>query len=157
HSRFQEQVGLYGPIVVEPRNAERHRTDREHVLLLSDWTDLDPEDVYRKLKVHAGYFNYGKRTAQDFARDAREQGLRAAAADRAMWGSMRMDPTDIADVSGAAYTYLLNGTTPAGNWTGTFQRGERVRLRIVNGSSMTFFDIRIPGLKLTMVAADGQD
>lgn len=157
HSRFQEQVGLYGPIVVEPRGAQRHRADREHVLLLSDWTDRDPEDIYRTLKIHAGYFNFGKRTAGDFLRDARAQGLEAAAAERAMWGSMRMDPTDIADVSGYAYTYLMNGTAPAGNWTGTFSAGERVRLRIINGSSMTFFDMRIPGLELTLVAADGQD
>ena len=157
HSRFQEQIGLYGPIVVEPRGAQRHRADREHVLLLSDWTDRDPEDIYRTLKVHAGYFNFGKRTAGDFLRDARAQGYKAATAERAMWGSMRMDPTDVADVSGYAYTYLVNGTTPAGNWTGMFSAGERVRLRIVNGSSMTFFDVRIPGLKLTMVAADGQD
>ncbi len=155
HSRFQEQVGLYGPIVVEPR--ERHRTDREHVLLLSDWTDSDPEHLYRALKVHPGYFNYGKRTVADFARDVGTRGWQAALAASQMWNGMRMDRTDLADVSGHTYTYLINGTPPAGNWSGLFRRGERVRLRIINGSSMTFFDLRIPGLQITVAAADGQD
>ena len=157
HSRFQEQTGLYGPIVIEPRRAERHRTDREHVLLLSEWTDLDPEHIYRTLKRQSNYFNFHQRTAGDFLSDVRKQGLKPTLADRRMWGQLRMDPTDLADVSGYAYTYLVNGTTPAGNWTGLFRRGEKVRLRVINGSSMTFFDIRIPGLKLTVVAADGQD
>jgi FtsP/CotA-like multicopper oxidase with cupredoxin domain len=157
HSRFQEQVGLYGPIIIAPRDAERHAADREHVVLLSDWTDLDPEHIYRTLKRQSGYFNYGRRTVADFVRDARTAGLRSAIADRRMWGEMRMDPTDLLDVSGHAYTYLMNGTTPAGNWTCGFERGERVRLRIINGSSMSFFDFRIPDLKLTVVAADGQD
>jgi len=157
HSRFQEQTGLYGPIVVEPRGAERHQADREHVLLLSEWTDLDPEHIYRTLKRQSNYFNFHQRTVGDFLNDVRTQGLKPALADRRRWGQMRMDPTDLADVSGYAYTYLVNGTTPAGNWTGLFRRGEKVRLRIINGSSMTFFDIRIPGLKLTVVAADGQD
>ena len=157
HSRFQEQTGLYGPIVIEPRGGERHHADREHVVLLSDWTDLDPEHIYRTLKRQSDYFNFGQRTVGDFFNDVHEQGWRAATADRRMWGQMRMDPTDLADVSGYAYTYLMNGTTPAGNWTGLFRRGERVRLRLINGSSMSFFDVRIPGLKLTVVAADGQD
>jgi CopA family copper-resistance protein len=157
HSRFQEQVGLYGPIVIEPRDGERHRADREHVLLLSDWTDIDPEHIYRLLKVQSDYFNYGKRTAGDFFADVRKQGFSRTLADRRMWGQMRMNDTDLLDVSGHAFTYLLNGVTPAANWTGLFQRGERVRLRIINGSTMSFFDIRIPGLKLTVVAADGQD
>ncbi|HWY94853.1 MAG TPA: copper resistance system multicopper oxidase [Steroidobacteraceae bacterium] len=157
HSRFQEQTGLYGPIVIEPRRGERHRADREHVVLLSEWTDLDPEHIYRTLKRQSTYFNFGRRTVADFFNDVRKQGLKPTIADRRMWGQMRMDPTDLADVSGYAYTYLVNGTTPAGNWTGLFRRGEKVRLRFINGSSMTFFDIRIPGLKLTVVAADGQD
>ena len=157
HSRFQEQTGLYGPMVIEPRRGERHRADREHVVLLSEWTDLDPEHIYGTLKRQSNYFNYGRRTVGDFVNDVRKQGWKPTLADRRMWGQMRMDPTDLADVSGCAYTYLMNGATPAGNWTGLFRRGERVRLRIINGSSMTFFDIRIPGLKLTVVAADGQD
>jgi CopA family copper-resistance protein len=157
HSRFQEQTGLYGPIVIEPKRGERHRADREHVVLLSEWTDLDPEHIYRTLKRQSNYFNFGHRTAGDFVSDVRKQGWKSTIADRSMWGQMRMDPTDLADVSGSAYTYLMNGTTPNGNWTGLFRPGEKVRLRFINGSSMTFFDIRIPGLKLTVVATDGQD
>ena len=157
HSRFQEQTGLYGPIVIEPRRGERHSADREHVVLLSEWTDRDPEHIYRTLKRQSNYFNFGRRTVGDFLNDTRRQGWKPTVTDRLMWGQMRMDPTDLADVSGYAYTYLMNGTTPAGNWTGLFRRGERVRLRFINGSSMSFFDVRIPGLKLTVVAADGQD
>jgi FtsP/CotA-like multicopper oxidase with cupredoxin domain len=157
HSRFQEQVGLYGSIVIDPRNGERHAAQREHVLLFSDWSDLDPEDIYRTLKLQSDYFNLGKRTTADFVRDARSQGLGAAFAERRAWGAMRMQPTDLADVSGYAYTYLTNGVTPAGNWTATFAKGERVRLRLINGSSMSTFDVRIPDLQLTVVAADGQD
>jgi CopA family copper-resistance protein len=157
HSRFQEQTGLYGPMVIEPRRGERHRADREHVLLLSEWTDLDPEHIYRTLKRQSNYFNFGRRTVGDFVNDVRKQGWKPTIDDRRMWGQMRMDPTDLADVSGYAYTYLMNGTAPAGNWTGLFRRGERVRLRIINGSSMSIFDVRIPGLNLTVVATDGQD
>jgi FtsP/CotA-like multicopper oxidase with cupredoxin domain len=157
HSRFQEQIGLYGPIVIEPRADERQHSDREHVVLLSDWTDTDPEHIYRMLKVQSDYFNYGRRTVADFIADARKQGLSATVADRRMWGQMRMNATDLLDVSGHTYTYLMNGVTPAANWTGLFRRGEKVRLRIINGSSMSFFDLRIPGLALTVVAADGQD
>jgi CopA family copper-resistance protein len=157
HSRFQEQVGHYGPIVVERRGGERHPADREHVLLLSDWTDHDPEHIYATLKRQSDYYNFNQRTVGDFLADARRLGLSAALADRRMWAAMRMHPTDLADVGGYAYTYLLNGVTPAGNWTGAFTPGERVRLRLINGSSMSFFDLRIPGLKMTVVAADGQD
>jgi FtsP/CotA-like multicopper oxidase with cupredoxin domain len=157
HARFQEQVGLYGSIVIDPRNGERHAAQREHVILFSDWTDLDPEHIYRTLKLQSDYYNRGKRTAGDFIRDARSQGVRATLAERQMWGAMRMQPTDLADVSGYAYTYLTNGVTPAGNWTGTFAKGERVRLRFINGSAMSVLDLRIPDLKLTVVAADGQD
>jgi CopA family copper-resistance protein len=157
HSRFQEQTGLYGPIVIEAREGERFPTNREHVILLSDWTDLDPENVLATLKKQSDAFNFNKRTAGDFVRDVRTQGWSTAIADRKMWGEMRMNPTDLADVSGFAYTYLMNGQAPASNWTGVFARGEKVRLRIINGSSMSIFDIRIPGLKLTVVATDGVD
>jgi FtsP/CotA-like multicopper oxidase with cupredoxin domain len=157
HSRFQEQTGLYGAIVVVPRAGERHRTERDYTVLLSDWTDQDPEHLYRTLKLQSDYFNFNQRTAGDFIRDARAQGLAPTLADRRMWGQMRMSPTDLADVSAYTYTYLTNGTAPAGNWTGLFQRGEKVRLRFINGSAMSIFDVRIPGLKLTVVAADGQD
>ncbi|HVF17611.1 MAG TPA: copper resistance system multicopper oxidase [Steroidobacteraceae bacterium] len=157
HSRFQEQTGLYGPLVIEPRNGERFPADREYVLLFSDWSDLDPERIFASLKKQSDYFNMRQRTVGDFVRDVRERGWSQAAADRRMWGEMRMNATDLADVSGYAYTYLLNGMTPNSNWTGVFNRGERVRLRLINGSSMSIFDLRIPGLKLTVVAADGQD
>jgi CopA family copper-resistance protein len=157
HSRFQEQIGLYGPIVIEPRDGERFPADREHVVLLSDWTDADPERIYATLKKQSNYYNHGKPTTGDFLRDVTEQGTRAALASRRMWNAMRMDPSDLADVSAAAYTYLMNGATPFRNWTAPFARGERVKLRFINGASMTFFDVRIPGLKLTVVAADGQD
>ena len=157
HSRFQEQLGLYGPIVVEPRDGERHPADREHVVLLSDWTDVDPERIYATLKKHSDYYNFNKPTAADFLRDVGAEGLGAALASRDMWNHMRMNPSDLADVSGHVYTFLMNGATPASNWTGAFARGERVRLRFINGASMTFFDVRIPGLKLRVVAHDGQD
>jgi CopA family copper-resistance protein len=157
HSGFQEQTGLYGPIIIERPGGERHGSDREHVILLSDWTDEDPEHVYATLKRQSDYYNYGKRTVGDFLADARGKGVKETVADRRMWGQMRMDATDLVDVGGATYTYLMNGTTPRGNFTALFNRGERVRLRFINGSSMSFFDVRIPGLKLIVVAADGQD
>ncbi|HVT33395.1 MAG TPA: copper resistance system multicopper oxidase [Rhodanobacteraceae bacterium] len=157
HSRFQEQLGLYGPIVVEPRDGERFPADREHVVLLSDWTDIDPERIYATLKKQSSYYNFARPTAGDFLRDAHERGVESAWASRRMWSRMRMDPSDLADVSASAYTYLMNGATPATNWTALFEAGERVRLRFINGASMTFFDVRIPGLKLRVIAADGQD
>jgi CopA family copper-resistance protein len=156
HSAFQEQRGLYGPLVIEPREPEPFRYDREHVVMLSDWTDEDPERVFAKLKKQADYYNYRRRTVGDFLRDVRQRGFSNTVADRRMWGQMRMNATDLADVSGATYTYLMNGTSPAGNWTGLFRSGERVRLRIINGSAMTHFDVRIPGLTMTVVGADGQ-
>ncbi|WP_293850107.1 copper resistance system multicopper oxidase [Steroidobacter sp.] len=157
HSRFQEQTGLYGPIVIERKGGERQRADREYVILLSDWTDIDPERLFATLKKQSDYFNFGKRTVGDFFEDVRQQGLKPTVADRRMWGQMRMNPTDIQDVGGYAYTYLMNGVAPGSNWTGLFSRGERVRLRFINGSAMSIFDVRIPDLKLTVVAADGQD
>jgi CopA family copper-resistance protein len=156
HSAFQEQTGLYGALVIEPRERSPISYDREHVVLLSDWTDRDPLALYLLLKRHSDYFNYQKRTLGDFARDARRDGFRATLAERGEWARMRMQPSDLADVSGAAYTYLANGRTPAGNWTGLFRPGERVLLRLINGSAMSTFDVRIPGLALTVVAADGQ-
>ena len=156
HSGFQEQQGLYGPLVIEPRAPEPFAYDREHVVMLTDWTDENPERVFAKLKKQSDYYNFHQRTVADFFRDVRTQGLKNAAGDRKMWGEMRMNPTDLADVSGYTYTYLMNGTAPAGNWTALFKPGERVRLRFINGSAMSYFDVRIPGLKMTVVAADGQ-
>jgi len=157
HSRFQEQIGLYGPIVIEPRGGERHAAERDYVVLLSDWTDTDPEHIYATLKRHGDYYNFAKPTALDFLRDASDTGIARALADRRMWNQMRMNPSDLADVSGHVYTYLMNGCAPAANWSGLFARGDKVRLRFVNGSSMSFFDVRIPGLKLRVIAHDGQD
>ena len=156
HSGFQEQLGLYGPLVIEARHPEPFTYDREHIVMLTDWTDEHPGRVFAKLKKRSDYYNFHQRTVGDFFRDVRRQGLRNALADRSMWGEMRMNPTDLADVSGSTYTYLMNGTAPAGNWTGLFRPGERVRLRVINGSAMSYFDVRIPGLKMTVVAADGQ-
>ena len=156
HSGFQEQRGLYGPLVIDPLEPEPFKYDREHVVMLTDWTDESPERVFAKLKKQSDYYNNNQRTVGDFLRDVRARGLKPALADRRMWGEMRMNPTDLADVSGATYTYLLNGVPPAGNWTGIFKPGERVRLRVINGSAMSYFDVRIPGLKMTVVAADGQ-
>ena len=156
HSGFQEQTGLYGAIVIEPRDKDPIAADRDHVIVLSDWTDEALGHVYAKLKKQSDYYNHGKRTLGDFLRDARRDGVAAALADRRAWGAMRMSPTDLADISGWTYTYLANGTTPQGNYTALFRPGEKVRLRFVNGSAMSYFDVRIPGLRMTVVAADGQ-
>lgn len=157
HSAFEEQLGVYGTIIIDPRGADPIRYDRDHVVLLSDWTDESPDRLFAKLKKQSDYYNFNKRTIGDFVSDVRRDGFRASLAERAAWGKMRMSQTDLADVSGYTYTYLMNGTTPTGNWTGLFKPGERVRLRFVNGSSMTYFDVRIPGLKMTVVQADGQN
>jgi CopA family copper-resistance protein len=156
HSGFQEQRGVYAPIVIEPRESDGIETDREHVVLLSDWTDEYPARVFGKLKKESDYYNFRQRTVGDFVKDVRANGWKTTVAERKAWGEMRMSAADLADVTGATYTYLMNGQAPAANWTGLFKPGERVRLRFINGSAMTYFDIRIPGLKLTVVAADGQ-
>ena len=156
HSLHQEQAGLYGAIIVDPREPAPYRWDREHVVLLSDWTDLAPSDLFARLKKAPHHDNYYKPTVADFFRDARRDGLAATLADRRAWGAMRMTPSDLSDVNAHTYTYLMNGATPAGNWTGEFRPGEKVLLRLVNASAMTHFDLRIPGLKMTVVAADGQ-
>jgi len=156
HSGFQEQLGLYGPLVIDPREPEPFRFDREHVVMLTDWTDENPKRVFGKLKKQSDYYNRDRRNFGDFLKDVRERGFSNTVAERRAWGDMRMSPTDLADVSGYTYTHLLNGVAPSGNWTGLFKPGERVRLRFINGSAMTYFDVRIPGLKLTVVAADGQ-
>ena len=157
HSGFQEQRGMYGALIVDPREPEPFSYDRDHVVMLSDWTDENPDRVFAKLKKQAHYYNLRQRTLGDFVRDVRERGFGSTVSDRLAWGEMRMTPTDLADVTGETYTYLMNGHAPAGNWTGLFQPGERVRLRFVNGGAASYFDVRIPGLKMTVVAADGQN
>ncbi|MDD2113269.1 copper resistance system multicopper oxidase [Pseudomonas asiatica] len=156
HSGFQEQVGVYGALVIDAKEPEPFTYDRDYVVMLSDWTDEDPARVLSKLKKQSDYYNYHKRTVGDFVNDVSEMGWSAAVADRKMWAEMKMSPTDLADVSGYTYTYLMNGQAPNGNWTGVFKPGEKIRLRFINGSAMTYFDVRIPGLKMTVVAADGQ-
>jgi CopA family copper-resistance protein len=162
HSGFQEQTGLYGPIVIAPKNGERVRADREHVVLLSDWTDSKPESLFRKLKQMSDFFNFNQPTAVDFFRDVNAMGFSKAVEKRKMWNQMRMMPTDFGDVnaapqSGQRFTYLMNGQVADRNWTALFRLGEKVRLRVINGSATSIFDVRIPGLKLTVIAADGQD
>jgi len=156
HSGFQEQVGVYGALVIDAQEPEPFSYDRDYVVMLSDWTDEDPARVLSKLKKQSDYYNYHKRTVGDFVNDVGEMGWSAAVADRKMWAEMKMSPTDLADVSGYTYTYLMNGQAPDGNWTGVFKPGEKIRLRFINGSAMTYFDVRVPGLKMTVVAADGQ-
>ena len=157
HSGSQEQTGMYGAIVIEPATRDSIVAERDYVVALSDWTDEDPMRVLGKLKMQSDYYNFNQPTAMDFFRDVSQIGWSAATAKRRMWNEMRMNPTDLADVSSKTYTYLMNGAAPAGNWTGIFKPGERVRLRLINSSAMTFFDVRIPGLKMTVVQADGQN
>jgi CopA family copper-resistance protein len=156
HSGFTEQRGLYGALIIDPTAPLPYTYDREHVVLLSDWTDESPERVFAKLKKESHYYNFEQRTVGDFFADVRRQGLRQTLAERKAWGEMRMSETDLADVSGYTYTFLMNGAPPAANWTALFAPGEKVLLRFINGSAMTYFDVRIPGLKMTVVAADGQ-
>ncbi|WP_028966214.1 copper resistance system multicopper oxidase [Sphingomonas phyllosphaerae] len=152
HSGLQEQMGHYGPIVVDPDGTDPVASDREHVIVLSDHSPLHPHTIFRKLKQQGGYFNYQKQTLAGLL-----AGRDQPAKDRVAWGGMRMDPTDISDVTGSTYTYLVNGHGPADNWTALFAPGERVRLRFVNAAAMTIFNVRIPGLRMTIVQADGQN
>lgn len=140
HAGYQEQTGLYGPIIIDPREPEPFTYERDYVVMFSDWSDLSPEHIVSLLKKQSDYFN----TEKTMFTERRE------------WARMRMSPTDRADVSASTYTYLVNGKTPAGNWTGLYSPGERIRLRFINAGAMTYFDVRIPGLKMTVVAADGQ-
>jgi FtsP/CotA-like multicopper oxidase with cupredoxin domain len=149
HSGMQEQTGLYGPLILVPRHPEPYAYDREYVIMLSDWTDEEPMSVAANLKQQSDYYNYQRPTVATLRKSALQ--------DRFRWARMRMSPTDIMDVTGSTYTFLVNGQPPAANWTGLFTPGEKLRLRFINGSSMTTFDVRIPGLSLTVVAADGSD
>jgi len=154
HSGFQEQLGQYGALIIDPAEPQVDY-DREHVIVLSDWTFEDPHRIMARLKKMPDYYNNSRRTLFDFFRDAADDGLGAAVKDRLEWGEMRMMPSDIADITGTTYSYLVNGAGPADNWPGLFQPGERVRLRIINASAATHFDVRIPGLPMTVVQHDG--
>ena len=157
HSGFQEQTGLYGSIIVDPIEPDPVAYDREHLVMLSDWTDEDPQDIYSRLKKLSHYYNFKQRTHADLLTDIENKGFEATWAERKMWAGMRMSQRDLSDVTGYTYTYLMNGVTPSDGWVGMFDKGEKVRIRFVNGSAMTFFDVRIPGLKMTVVASDGQN
>jgi CopA family copper-resistance protein len=156
HSGYQEQTGLIGALIIDPLEPEPFICERDYVVVLSDWSDTAPDDIYATLKRESHYYNTRQRTLGDLMRDVRANGLGATLDDRAMWNRMRMNDSDIADVTGSTYTFLMNGTTPDDNWTGLFNKGERVRLRIINAAAMTIFDVRIPGLQMKVVAADGQ-
>lgn len=156
HSGFQEQTGAYGAIVIDPREPDPFSYDRDYVVTLSDWSDENPNRIYAKLKKMSHYYNFRERTVGDLTREISQKGVKQTWYDRAMWNQMRMSDRDISDVTGYTYTFLMNGQTPADGWLGLFKRGEKVRLRIINAAAMTLFDFRIPGLKMTVVAADGQ-
>ncbi|GJL49220.1 MAG: copper resistance protein A [Nitrospirales bacterium] len=157
HSGAQEQSGVYGPIIIDPIEPEPFSYHRDYVVVLSDWTFESPEALFANLKKQPGYYNFQRRAAYEFFADVGRMGLWSALRNYLMWDGMRMDPTDFADVTGYAYTYLMNGLSPSGNWTGLCRPGERVRLRFIAAAAMTFYDVRIPGLKMTVVQADGQN
>ncbi len=157
HSGGQELLGMYAPMILDPIEPEPFQYDREYVVMLSDWSFEAPERLLGNLKKQGGYYNFQKRAAREFFADVARMGWWPAIQNYLMWDQMRMDPTDFADITGYTYTYLMNGLSPAGNWTGVFRPGERVRLRFIDAAAMTFFDVRIPGLKMTVVQADGQN
>ncbi|NQZ54275.1 MAG: copper resistance system multicopper oxidase [Piscirickettsiaceae bacterium] len=157
HSGFQEQTGMYGAIVIEPKDPDPVSYDREHVVVLSDWSDEDPNDIYANLKKMSDYYNFRERTVSDLWSDIRDNGVSQTWNERSMWNNQRMSDRDISDVTGYTYTYLMNGITPDDGWLGGFKRGEKVRLRFINAAAMTIFDVRIPGLKMKVVASDGQN
>jgi CopA family copper-resistance protein len=156
HSGGQELLGVYAPIIIDPVEPEPFKYDRDYVVLLSDWSFEHPAKIISNLKSLGNYYNRQRRTVGEFFRDASEKGFGAALSDYEAWSRMRMDPTDLADVTGDTLIYLMNGLSPKSNWTGVFNAGERVRLRFINAGASTYFDVRIPGLKLTIVEADGQ-
>ena len=157
HSGFQEPTGAYGAIVIEPKEPDPVSYDRDYVVLLSDWSDEKPSDIYSKLKKVSHYYNFRERTVGEALEEVNDVGWKNFWRKRGMWNEMRMSDRDISDVTGYTYTYLMNGVTPRDSWLGLFKKGEKVRLRFINASSMTFFDVRIPGLKMTVVASDGQN
>ncbi|MFZ1804379.1 MAG: copper resistance system multicopper oxidase, partial [Nitrospira sp.] len=157
HSGGQELQGMYGAMILDPIEPEPFRYDRDHIVMLSEWSDESAEVMLDNLKKFSGYYNFQKRDAQEFRSDEARWGFWPALKNYMMWDEMRMDPTDFADVTGSTFTFLMNGLPPAGNWTGLFRPGERVRLRFINAAAMTFYDVRIPGLTLRVVQADGQN
>ena len=157
HSGFQEQTGVYGAIVIEPKEPDPYTYERDYVITLSDWSDEKPTNIYRKLKLMGDYYNFKQRTVGDFVSEVKEKGFLNAFNARKMWNNMAMTDRDLSDVTGYTYTYLMNGRNPTMHYKALFEKGEKVRLRFVNASAMTFFDVQIPGLKMTVVAADGNN
>ncbi len=158
HTKGQEQDGLYGPLVIYPKGkipvAAHEKTDRDYVVMLSDFHQSSSDSILKNLKKSAEYYQNRRETVSDVWKQVKTQGLKATWQDRSMWNQMRMLKTDMSDVTG--YTFLVNGKTPEQNWTGNFKTGDKVRLRFINASAMSFFDVRIPNLKMTVVSADGQ-
>jgi CopA family copper-resistance protein len=152
HSGLQEQEGHYGPLIIDPRGDDPVAYDREYVVVLSDFAFMHPHAIFERLKQQAGAFNFQRQTVAGLL-----QGRDQSFAERREWAAMRMDPADISDVTGSVYTFLINGHGPQDNWTALFRPGERVRLRFINAAAMTIFNVRIPGLPLTIVQADGQN
>jgi len=155
HSRFQEQTGVYGPLIIDPKDGEPFSYDRDYAVVLSDWSFADPETIYRHINITGEYYNFQQRTVGEFLKDVSENGLGDTLAERLAWGKMRMSPVDLADVTAYAYTYLMNGHSPDMNWTALFNPGETIRLRFVNASTTTNYDVRIPGVDMDVVMADG--
>ncbi|MAF68741.1 MAG: copper resistance protein CopA [Micavibrio sp.] len=156
HSAFQEQTGAYGPLIIEPKDPEPISYDRDYVVVLSDWSFENPHTIFRNITLQEGYYNYQQRTLGEFFKDVKEKGFSETLDNRLMWSKMRMSPVDLAGVTGATYTYLMNGHGPADNWTGIFNPGETIRLRVINAAAMTNFDFRIPGLNMDVVMVDGK-
>ncbi len=157
HSGFQEQTGIYGAIVIDPIIPDPYKYDKEYVITLSDWSDENPVTVFRKLKISSDYYNFKKRTGGDFFSEVKEKGFFTAFNERKMWNEMAMTDRDLSDVTGYTYTYLMNGVNPATIFKALFKNGDKIRLRFINSASMTFFDVMIPGLKMTVVASDGNN
>lgn len=155
HSAYQEQTGVIGAIVILPKKEEPVHSDHDYVIQLSDWSDTPPETIYANLKKMGDYYNFHQRTVGDFWSELKQKGFSQAWKDRSMWNNMKMSDRDLSDVTGATYTYLMNGLSPNAHWRTVVESGKKVRLRFINSSSMTFFDVQIPGLKMTVVAADG--
>ncbi len=156
HSFLQEQSGAYGPLIIDPKDGEPFHFDRDYVVVLSDWSFEQPETIFRHINLQGHYYNYQQRTLGDVVTDIRDRGFHDTLAERLAWGRMRMSPVDIADVTGATYTYLMNGHSPAMNWTALFNPGETVRLRFINASAMSNYDVRIPDLDMDVVMVDGK-
>lgn len=157
HSGFQEQTGIYGAIVIEPINKDPYEYDKDYVVTLSDWSDEKPHTIYRKLKISSDYYNFKQRTVGDFFEEVKEKGFFTAFNERKMWNNMTMTDRDLSDVSGYTYTYLMNGKPPAEKLKILFKNGEKIRLRFINSAAMTFFDVRIPGLKMKVISSDGNN